>query len=192
MDSYKLSGLDKTIFKNYNNAAKIKIRNLTIRFLIIAGGSLPHTLVFHLIDLGKKLQKAGFSNQPQSLSYSQATTLVVINSQREICQNEIADKLHLKPATIVSLVDELEKLKLVKRQQVVNNRRKYQIILTKQGNLLVGEITKQIKALENYLRNQLTPVEREKLYKTVEKLTSSLENWPTNISYKSPAKEVRT
>ena len=153
---------------------------------------MTHTLVFHLIDLGKKLQKIGFLNQPQSISYSQATTLVVINSQREICQNEIADKLNLKPASIVTLVDELEKLKLVKRQAIANNRRKYQIILTKQGRLLVGEVTGQIKALENYLRNQLSPVEREKLYKTVEKLTSSLENWPTNISYKSQAKEVRT
>ena len=153
---------------------------------------MTHTLVFHLIDLGKKLQKIGFLNQHRSLSYSQATTLVVINSQREICQNEIADKLNLKPASIVTLVDELEKLKLVRRQQIVNNRRKYRIILTKQGKLLVGEITKQIKTLENYLKNQLSPAEREKLYKTVEKLTASLENWPTNISYKSPAKEVRT
>lgn len=152
---------------------------------------MTHTLVFHLIDLGKKLQKIGFLNQPQSLSYSQAITLVVINSQGEISQTEIAAKLNLKPASIVTLIDELEKLKLVKRRQVVNNRRKYQIILTKQGKLLAAEIAEQIKELENFLKNQLSPDEREKLHKTVEKLALSLENWPTNNLHKLVGKEVK-
>ena len=153
---------------------------------------MTHTLVFHLIDLGKKLQKIGFLNKPQSLSYSQAITLVVINSQIEISQAEIADKLNLKPASIVTLIDELEKLKLVKRQEVVNNRRKYQIILTKQGKLLAAEIAEQIKALENFLKNQLSPDEQEKLHKTVEKLALSIENWPANNLHKLPGKEVKT
>lgn len=153
---------------------------------------MTHTLVFHLIDLGKKLQKIGFLNQPQSLSYSQAITLVVINSQGEISQTEIAGKLNLKPASIVTLIDELEKFKLVKRQQVVNNRRKYRIILTKQGNLLAAEIAEQIKDLENFLKNQLSPDEREKLHKTVERLALSLENWPTNNLHKLSGKEVKT
>lgn len=153
---------------------------------------MNHTLVFHLIDLGKKIQKIGFLNKPLSLSYSQATTLVVIKSQREISQTEIAKKLHLKPASIVTLVDELEKLKLVKRQAIVNNRRKYQIILTREGQLLAEEVVKQIEGLENFLKNQLGATEREKLSKTVAKLALSLENWPTNNLLKLDRKEVRT
>lgn len=153
---------------------------------------MTHTLVFHLIDLGKKLQKIGFLNQPQSLSYSQAITLVVINSQGEISQTEIAAKLNLKPASIVTLIDELEKLKLVKRQEVVNNRRKYRIILTKQGKLLAAEIAEQIKELENFLKNQLSPDEQEKLHKTVEKLAISLEDFSTNNLHKLSGKEVKT
>ena len=152
---------------------------------------MTHTLVFHLIDLGKKLQKIGFLKQPR-LSYSEATTLFVINSQKEISQTEIANKLHLKPASIVTLVDNMEKLKLVKRQAIVNNRRKYQIILTREGQILAEEIAKQIKGLENFLKNQLSPDEQEKLRKTVERLALSLENWPTNNLHKLDRKGVKT
>lgn len=76
-----------------------------------------HTLVFHIIGFARKIQKIiGFKAPPLSLSYSEAAALLIItDSKKDINQTEIASRLHLEPASIVSLIDELEKLGLVKR-----------------------------------------------------------------------------
>jgi len=153
---------------------------------------LPHTLVFHLIDLGKKLQKAGFHSSPKYLSYSEAVGILVIDSNRQISQAEIAAKLHLKPASVVTLIDELEKLKLVKRKMLPGNRRKHQISLTTYGKIQVRKIKKQTKSLENYLAQQLKAKNKDKFFSTVTKLIESLENWPQNNPNQLNRRGVRT
>jgi DNA-binding MarR family transcriptional regulator len=143
---------------------------------------LPHTLVFHLIDLGKKLQKAGFSTSPKQLSYSQKIALLVIDSFKQMSQAEIAAKLHLKPASIVTLIDELERLKLVKRKIKASNRRQHEITLTRSGKIQAQKIKKQARSIEKFVKNQLNAQEADKLYATVTKLIQSLDNQPQNNS----------
>ena len=140
-----------------------------------------HTLVFHIIDLAKRLSKVGFQTEPKYLSYSETNALLVINSQKQISQIEIANKLHLKPASVVTLIDELEKLHLVKRKILADNRRKYQIALTDQGKFQAKKIASRIQLLEKSIRDQLLPKEADSFYKTVEKLNRHLENWPSTI-----------
>ena len=137
-----------------------------------------HTIVFHIIGLAKKVQKAtGFKSSVSPLSYSQAASLLVIESQKDISQQELASRIHLEPATIVNLIDELEKLKLVKRELLSGNRRKYRIVLTQLGEAKVEQIRGQTKKLENFLRNSLGAKESEKFYSTIEKLYNYLDHW---------------
>lgn len=139
---------------------------------------MKHTLVFHLISIAKKLQKGiGFKLSPLSLSYSQASALTVIGSQKETSQKEIATKLHLEPATVVTLIDELEKLNLVKRDSHFDDRRKYNINLTSQGKTKALQIKKKASKLDNYLRNHLTAKEVKNFQSTLEKLFNSLDHW---------------
>jgi DNA-binding MarR family transcriptional regulator len=87
----------------------------------------------------QELQKAiGFKSQPIPLSYSQASALSVIRDVRQTSQAELAQKLHLEPASIVTLIDELEKLGLAERHVHKNNRRKYQIKLTNSGKTIAS------------------------------------------------------
>lgn len=139
---------------------------------------MKHTLVFHLISIAKKLQKGiGFKSAPLLLSYSQASALTVIGSQIETSQKEIATKLHLEPATVVTLIDELEKLKLVKRDSHNDDRRKYDINLTNQGKLKAAQIKKKASKLDHFLRSHLTAKEVKNLQSTLEKLFNSLDHW---------------
>src|SRR3989344_1235691 len=139
---------------------------------------MKHTFVFHIIGLARKIQKViGFKSPPLSLSYSEASALLIIDSQENINQRELADKLHLEPASVVTLIDKLEKLNLVKRQSPNGDRRKYNIVLTDDGKRKVKLIKKRINQLEKDLRSRLSEKEVSSFFPTLEKLMTYLDDW---------------
>ncbi|OGD94505.1 hypothetical protein A3F02_02005 [Candidatus Curtissbacteria bacterium RIFCSPHIGHO2_12_FULL_38_9b] len=139
---------------------------------------MKHTFVFHSISLAKKIQKSvGFKSLPLDLSYSEACALLVIASSQEINQKEIASKLHLEPASIVSLIDELGKNGLVSRESPNGDRRKYRIVLTKLGKIKVKHIKNKTYKLDNLLRKQLTPKEEASFESILKKLNAYLAEW---------------
>lgn len=144
---------------------------------------MEHTLAFHLIKTSRQLQNViGFKSTSVALSSSEASALLIIDSQKEISQIEIALKLHLKPASVVSLVDELEKLKLVSRSTIKKDRRKYQIQLTEKGVEQVKEIRKLANKLESFIRSKLSKEEVTTLFLALEKISNTLESWPNEIN----------
>lgn len=135
-----------------------------------------HTLVFHLLGVSRKLQKAlGHTSHPIPLT--QARALLVIESQNEISQQEIAQKLQLEPASIVTLIDELEKQKLVKRTTPLNNRRKYHIELTKEGKEIARLTKKQASELEKFIGNKLKAHNKTALFNFLSDLNEILDKW---------------
>ena len=133
---------------------------------------MKHTLVFHLIGLSKKLQGViGLKSQLLPLSYSQAAALLVIDSLPRASQTDIAKKLNFKPASIVTMIDQLEKFQLVKRRVQAKNRRAYQIELTTIGENALINIKKQTRRIENFVKNQLTRQELQLFTSITEKLS---------------------
>lgn len=138
---------------------------------------MKHTLVFHLIGLSKKLQRSiGLKSQPISLSYSQAAAMLVIDSLDKTSQIEIARKLHLQPASIVTLIDELEKLRLVERHIQPGNRRTYQIHLTELGKAEIIKVRNQALKVEVFIKSQLTKKEYQSFISIIEKLSQGIDN----------------
>lgn len=141
-------------------------------------GNIKHTLLFHTVSLGRKFQKClDFSLSPVPLSYSQSSTLLLINSKREISQKQISQTLNLEPATVVTVIDDLEDLGLVKRESANGDRRKYQVILTREGRLLMGAINARTARLEKFLKQKLSKKETRFFYLTLNKLDQSLNEW---------------
>lgn len=139
---------------------------------------MEHTLIFHSIDVAKRIQKViDFKCPPLSLSHSQASALLVIDSQRETTQKELASKLRLEPATIVALIDELERLKLVKRATIDADRRKYNITLTTAGTDKIKQIKAKTNQLDNFLKDKLSNQELANLHSILSKLTIALSEW---------------
>lgn len=142
---------------------------------------MKHTLVFHLIGLSKKLQGAiGLKSPLLPLSYSQAAALLVIDSLPKACQTDIAKKLHLRPASIVTMIDQLEKFGLAKRQIQAQNRRAYRIELTSSGKNAVINIKKQTRQIENFIKSKLTGQELESFKSIIEKLSKVIDETHTN------------
>lgn len=139
---------------------------------------MKHTLIFHTIDTARKIQKiVDFRAEPISLSYSEASTLLVLDYHKELCQKTISLILNLEPASIVTLIDELEKSKLVKRKPTNDDRRKYQIALTELGQEKVKLIKGRSFKLHKFLAKQLTPGKTDKFLKTLNQLSMHLDEW---------------
>lgn len=135
-----------------------------------------HTLVFHLIGVSRKLQKAlGYASHPIPLT--QARALLVVESQNDISQQEIAQTLQLEPASIVTLIDELERLKLVKRRTPPGNRRKYHIELTKEGKKIAKLTRKRASELEKFIGSKLKAGNKNAIFNFLNDLNGILDNW---------------
>jgi len=144
---------------------------------------MKHTIVFHSINLAKKMRKAiGLKLGNPPFSYSQSSALLAIDSQKEISQREIASSLHLQPASVVSLIDELERLKLVLRKPTSFDRRKYNITLTPEGKILAGKIRREASQLENFLREKLGSNEAEKFFLTIGNISSYIDEWQEKVN----------
>src|SRR3990167_4805422 len=144
---------------------------------------MKHTIVFHSINLAKKMRKAiGLKLGIPPFSYSQSSALLAIDSQKETSQREIASRLHLQPASIVSLIDELERLKMVERKPTSFDRRKYNIILTPEGKILAYKIGQEASQLENFLREKLGSKDAEKFFSTIEMISSYIDKWQEKIN----------
>ena len=150
---------------------------------------MKHTIVFHTINLAKRMRKAiGLKLGNPPFSYSQSSALLAIDSQKEISQREIATRLHLQPASVVSLIDELERLKLVIRKPTSFDRRKYNIILTTEGKNLAHKIGREASQLENYLREKLGAKEAEKFFLTIGNISSYIDQWQEKVTTTKSAK----
>jgi len=137
---------------------------------------MTHTIVFHIIKLAKKVRRAIEAKLDIPFSYSQSSALLTIESRKGISQREIAQILHLEPASVVSLIDELEKLKLANRKPTAD-RRRYEIVLTENGHKAVKKIKEQAQKLENYLVEKLPKKDSENFLKTIEQLSGYLDKW---------------
>lgn len=137
-----------------------------------------HTLVFHTIKLGKKVNKAlGKEAFPYSLGPTQASAILLISQNGQISQSEMAAHLHLEPASVVTLIDTLEKLHLVKRGPTDHDRRRYQITLTEPGIKSAKVIARHTEKLDKFLRSNLTPKETQVILELSDKIAGLLDNW---------------
>lgn len=138
---------------------------------------MGHTVIFHVISLAKKLQKAmGFKVSPYSLSYSQGTALLAISLYQEISQQQIARLLQLEPASVVTLIDQLEKMHLAKRDSYSTDRRKYNINLTPVGQQEVKLLKNRIKQIDTLLTESLNKKEIAAFFAILEKMNNILDD----------------
>ncbi len=72
-----------------------------------------------------------------NITIEQWILLKIIEESKELSQKELAVKSLRDPASITRTLDILVKKGFVLRQEIVNNRRKYQIVLTTSGKKFV-------------------------------------------------------
>ncbi|OYR11317.1 marR family protein [Brucella rhizosphaerae] len=78
----------------------------------------------------------------RGLTLARARTLLTLIDQEGLYQKELAEVLEIENATMVRLIDGLERQAFVERQAVEGDRRAKRIVMTEEGKLLAEQVVK--------------------------------------------------
>ena len=145
---------------------KVRSRQETLDYSL-----LPGLLGYHL----RLTQLAVFKDFSEAVEDPQITpslyaVLVVIGANTGLKQTELADAVRLDRSSVVSVIDKLEKRKLVVRQRVEGDRRTNALALTGAGQALLDELTSRVETHEARLAENLSERERATLIRLLGKI----------------------
>ena len=99
-------------------------------------GNIEDVILFQ-IDKTSKISKIysqrEFDKAGLGITIEQWVLLKIIEESEELSQRELAERSSRDPASITRTLDLLSKRGLVNREQMPDNRRQYQIVLTEKG-----------------------------------------------------------
>jgi DNA-binding MarR family transcriptional regulator len=96
--------------------------------------------------------------------------LVLIDSNPDLKQTELARAIQLDRSTVVTVIDTLQKRHLVARRRTKEDRRSNALSLTEAGTALLAELTPQVVEHEQRLVEHLTPDETATLAQALRKI----------------------
>jgi MarR family transcriptional regulator for hemolysin len=85
------------------------------------------------------------------------TIAVAAKARSPLSQSELADRLDVEGATMVSMVDRLVKAGLVIREPSTTDRRVKRVVLTPAGNRLYGQVRDEAAAFRKELLATMDP-----------------------------------
>ncbi|EYE89527.1 MarR family transcriptional regulator [Fervidicella metallireducens AeB] len=92
-----------------------------------------------------------------------------------LSQREIADKLHIKPATITVMLSRMEKTGLIIRKQDKEDQRILRVYLTDKGKEMCEELKKIMPVLNEQCFGNFTEEEKETFKYLLEKMADNIE-----------------
>ena len=101
------------------------------------------------------------------------TRLLGVLRDREIGMLELSRILELEKSSVTGLVDRAERRGLVQRVAVVDNRRAVRVVLTAQGQALVGIVAAEVASAIAELVDGLSVAQQERLSRLATKLVFS-------------------
>jgi MarR family 2-MHQ and catechol resistance regulon transcriptional repressor len=104
------------------------------------------------------------------LTWSQFEVLEALNQFGSICLSTIAEKILKSTANITTVIDNLEKQELVRRERSVEDRRFVSVHLTEEGRRLINGVCPRFRAAILEEMKSLTEFEQEELSRLCLKL----------------------
>jgi DNA-binding MarR family transcriptional regulator len=96
--------------------------------------------------------------------------LVVIEANPDLKQSDLARATRLDRSTVVTVIDNLEKRRLVERRVALHDRRSNAIRLTEAGVALLRKLKRQVAQHEKRLMQNFTTAERDQLVALLQKV----------------------
>jgi len=102
--------------------------------------NIENVIMFQIertLKIAKQYSQREFDALGLGITIEQWILLKIIEEEKELSQKELAQKSTRDPASITRTLDLLQKKNFVIREALPNNRRQYNIILTKEGAAFV-------------------------------------------------------
>ena len=87
----------------------------------------------------------------RGLTLARARTLLALIEQEGLYQKELAETLEIENATMVRLLDGLERQSFIERQTVEGDRRAKRVVMTEEGKVLAEQVEKLADAVREDL-----------------------------------------
>ena len=131
---------------------------------VVEMGLLSHSLAFHVRKAQLALQRRGLrSISAMHVSPAEFGTLVLCGQNPGMAQFQIAGALDIDKASVVAVVDRLEELGWLLRRRSSQDRRRYGLFLTAEGQRQVQVLRAQAADAESFAHHSLSPDELNQL-----------------------------
>jgi DNA-binding MarR family transcriptional regulator len=150
--------------------------------VVSSGQAAPYadSLSFLLSQVGARSAQL-FAGRLAPLGVSPRAFGVLSNlagAASETTQQQLADALGIHRNHMVGLIDELEAAGWVRRHRSTQDRRAFDVRLTRSGSALVSRITRLIPALDDEIGQGLSESERQTMIALLKQLAQTLELSP--------------
>ncbi|HEY7990751.1 MAG TPA: MarR family transcriptional regulator [Stellaceae bacterium] len=138
-------------------------------------GVLPELIGYHL----RKAQLAVFQDFARAVGAGELTpgqygALVVIDRNPGLSQTQLGQTLGIDRSTLVAVIDRLEARGLVERANAPKDRRSYALHVSNAGKVLLGELTRRVRAHEDYIAGDLDAAEKAALISSLRRIRRPL------------------
>jgi MarR family transcriptional regulator for hemolysin len=135
-----------------------------------------HSAGYWLILAARSYQKAlEVELAPFQLTYRQAQVLGWLVLDGELSQVELADRMMIEPATLVGVLDRMERDRLIKRTPAPNDRRKKVICLNDAADGVWSDVIVCAKRVRARATRGLSDRQLASLFKALQTIKQNLE-----------------
>ncbi|HOJ89117.1 MAG: MarR family winged helix-turn-helix transcriptional regulator [Pseudothermotoga sp.] len=106
----------------------------------------------------------------------QPPMLILIEKNNGITQNEIADKLNVRAATVAIMLRRMERAGLIQKRQDENDRRVQHVYLTEKGKNICGILKERAERIEQIAMQGFSESERQELVKLLDRVITNFKD----------------
>ncbi len=110
----------------------------------------------------------------RGLTLARARTLLALIEQEGLYQKELAETLEIENATMVRLLDGLERQSFIERQTVEGDRRAKRVVMTEEGKVLAEQVEKLAGDVREDLLEGVTDEELSIALNVLRKMSESM------------------
>ena len=124
---------------------------------------------FYFHVLHKELEKHG-------LHPGQPPVIMIVARHEGITQNQVAEKLNLRPATVAIMLRRMEKAGLVHRKQDESDRRLQRVYLTEKGKSYYEFVSQKMERMEGIATQGFSEEEKFKLRNFLDRIITNFKS----------------
>lgn len=129
---------------------------------------------------------------PHGVTYRQSQVLGWLALEGELSQVELAARMMIEPATLVDVLDRMERDRLIRRSPAAHDRRRNVIQVDREAKEVWDKVVSCAQRVRGQATQGLTDRQLKTFIKTLKKVLSNLRQSPSNLALSAQAEQAPT
>ena len=118
------------------------------------------------------------AHQSIDIHPGQAPVFFILSSQEGLNQKELAERMHIKPATLTVMLTRLEQGGFIERFSDPSDQRVWRVRLTREGHEISRRVRQAVEEIDGLTFGNFSPEEREQFRGLMNKMYGNLKKGP--------------